>query len=276
MKVRTDLGLNQNIDKTEVKKLEFNHKYWEKNAEKFKTDHSVSWGDINMINLEIKNILDYLKTGDLVLDAGCSNGYTTFEIAKDKKIKIRAFDYSKKSIDYAIKSQKKKDKDNKISFYHGNILNIEEEDNKFDKVYTVRVLINLLSWVLQKKAILEMHRVLKPGGLFLVSEAFSGSLQNINKLRALANLKPLVMHDFNLYLKEDQFEKFVTKYFEIVEVRKFSSIYYAASRFLRYLTMTNKDKDSFVNSFNNFFMDFKETENSGDFGIQKLYILKKK
>ncbi len=270
------LALKLHLSKAESKKLQYNHKHWEKNADKFKNDHTVSWGDINLINLEIKNISAFLKDGDLVLDAGCSNGYSTFEIANKKNIRVRAFDYSQKSISYALKSQKTKDKSNRIRFYHGNILNINEPDNSFDKVYTIRVIINLLSWKLQKQAILEMHRVLKPEGLFLLTEGFSGSLKKFNALRKLGGLPPLAMHEFNLYLQEKKFERFVKSYFEIVAIKKFSSVYYVASRFLRYLTMNTTDKDSYINTFNTFFNQFEETDQSGDFGTVKLYVLKKK
>lgn len=272
----TKLALKKSISPSESKKMLFNHSFWESKAQKYKTTHDVTWGDINMLNLEIKNVSKFINKKDLVLDAGCSNGYSTFEIAKKTLAKTRAFDYSQESIRNAIKAQKTKDKKRQIYFYHGNILNIDEQNNTFDKVYSIRVLINLLSWRLQKKAILEMHRVLKKGGLYLLSEAFFGSMRNLNKLRVAADLPPLKEFDFNLFLREERFENFVKKYFDIVEIRKFSSIYYAASRFIRYLTQNKKMKDSFVNEINNYFAKFDETDSSGDFGINKLYVLRKK
>lgn len=274
--MKKKLALNKKLDRDTLKKIEFNHSYWEKNAKKYKEDHTVSWGDRYIIELEIKNIAPYLKKGDLVLDAGSSNGYSTFELSKDKDIKIRAFDFSKRSIFFANKSKRLKDKKNKVEFYHANILEIPEKNNTFDKAYTIRVIINLLTWELQKQAILEMHRILKPKGLYLMSEAFIGSLKNINSLRKMAGLEPLVVHDFNLYLEEKKLEKFLSKYFDILEIRKFSSIYYAGSRFFRYLTLSKKDKDNFINPTNKFFSQFSETKESGDFGIQKLYVLRKK
>ncbi len=271
-----NLALKSKFTPADIEKMEHNLSHWEANAKKFKSAHSVSWGDINIINMEIENILEFLKNGDKVLDAGCSNGFSTFEISNKLKLKIRAFDYSETSIKYALAAQKKKDKKKQIAFYHGNMLNIEEINETFDKVYTIRVLINLLDWELQKKAILEMHRVLKPGGLFLMSEAFVGGLNNINSLRATAGFSKLVMHDFNLYLDEPKLEKFLSKYFKIIEIRKFSSIYYVASRFMRYLTIPKNSKDTFINPLNDYFAKFKPTDNSGDFGVQKLYVLKKK
>ena len=270
-----DLGL-ENTANLDMEKISFNHSYWESNAEKFKTDHTVSWGDINMINLEVRNISKYVRDGDFVLDAGCSNGFSTFKVADKKNIKVRAFDYSKKSIDYALVMQKEQDGKKKIEFYHANILDIPEKGNTFDKAYTIRVVINLLSWELQKQAILEVHRILKPGGLYIMSEAFVGGLKNINDLRKMAGMSPLTVHDFNLYLEEEKVENFVKGYFDILEIKKFSSIYYVASRFLRYLTMKKGEKDSFINEINNMFAKYDETESSGDFGVQKIYVLRKK
>ena len=88
------LALEYKLTDKDLKKSTFNHSYWEKNAQKFQTSHAVSWGDINIINLEINKIASYLKNGDFVLDAGCSNGFSTFEIAKLKDITVRAFDFS--------------------------------------------------------------------------------------------------------------------------------------------------------------------------------------
>lgn len=274
MKDKNLLGLTHELSKTDLEKMRFNHSYWEKNATMFNQDHKVSWGDINIINMEIKNIRNFLKSHDKVLDAGCSNGYSTIRIARGKKIQIRAFDYSIKSIRHAKEMLKKSRED--IFFYHANIINIPEGDGVFDKVYTIRVIINLLSWEMQKAAIMELHRVLKPGGLLLLSEAFSGSLKKINKLRTTAGLPELTMQDFNLYLDEKKFETFIQKNFNIVAIKRFSSIYYVASRFFRYLTMKKEEEDTYINSFNNYFAKFDETNHSGDFGVQKLYVLEKK
>ncbi len=259
----------------ERKRITNIHRYWESQAKAFKADHSASWEDSNMMKLEIQSIREYIRKGDRVLDAGCSNGYSTFRIADGKATRVRAFDYSQTAIRHAQKRQAIIGKRG-IEFYHGNILRIAEPPATFDKAYTIRVLINLPSFKLQQEAIGEVHRVLKPGGLYLMSEAFTGSLANLNALRTLAGLPPLSSPVFNLYLNERPLETFLRRRFHIVEVRRFSSIYYVASRFLRYLTMRRGDADSYDNEINNFLARFRETENSGDFGVQKLYVLKKR
>ncbi len=273
---RSRIYLNNEIGRDELEKMLSNHAFWENSAERFASSSKVSWGDRNAMKLEIGNISGYIVHGDLVLDAGCSNGFSTFEIAKDKDIRIRAFDYSEKAIRIARGEQPAKDPHGKITFYCGNILNIGEKDAVFDAAYTIRVLINLPTWERQKEAILEIHRVLKRGGLYLMSEAFSGSLKKLNTLRGMASMKPLGVHEFNLYLEEQKLESFVKRHFDVVAIKRFSSAYYVASRFLRYLTMEKGDEDSYDNEINNLFVKYPETSNSGDFGIQKLYVLKRK
>ncbi|MCH8330855.1 MAG: class I SAM-dependent methyltransferase [Bacteroidetes bacterium] len=259
----------------EKKMMEENQLYWGAHAKEFKESNEVSWGDLNMMHLEIENIVSYLQDGQNVLDAGCSNGFSTFRISAKKDIRTEAFDYEPLSIAIA-KEELENNKNSNVTFQEGNILSIPFEDGVFDAAYTIRVVINQANWKRQQQAIKEIHRVLKPNGLYLMSEAFAGGLNNLNQLRALASLKPLIMPEFNLYLNENELEEFLGDYFEIDEIRKFSSIYYVASRFLRYLTKEPGEEDAYDNEINNFFAKYKQTGNSGDFGIQKLYVLRKK
>lgn len=273
---KLNLAPETRIDDSEMEKMLHNHAHWEEKAKKFKASSDVSWEDKLMMALEIKAITKHLDPDTLVLDAGCSNGASTFKIAEQTRASVRAFDYSAGAITIAGEQQPLKDPDGRISFRQGNILNIDEPDNQFDAAYTIRVIINLTSWRLQQQAIREVQRVLKPGGIYLMSEAFKGSLANLNALRSLAGLATLNEPDFNLYLKETDLETFVEPHFKIEAIRRFSSIYYVGSRFFRYLTMNPGDQDSFDNAVNRYFAAFEETANAGDFGIQKLYILRKR
>lgn len=72
--------------------------YWESNAEEFGDSHEVSWGDINMINLEIETISKYIPDGSNILDAGCANGYSTLNYLSRKPVSITGFDYSPKDL----------------------------------------------------------------------------------------------------------------------------------------------------------------------------------
>jgi len=271
-----ELGMELDVNISDLEKILHNHTHWEESSKTHGENHSTSWKDHNMIALEIRNLLKYIDDGDIVLDAGCSNGFTSFEMIRKKQISIHGIDYSKTSIEHAQRRKEREFKDSALTFSHGNLLNLNFDDETFDKVVTVRVVINQPNYELQKKAILEVWRVLKPGGTFLMSEAFAGSLRKLNALRNLANLPAIESPSFNLYLEEDLIETDFKQHFEIQKICRFSSIYYVASRFLRYLTLEKGEEQPYDNPINNFFRDFEETSASGDFGVQKLYVLKKK
>jgi len=260
----------------EKRALKKNFTFWEHRAKKFGSSYRASWDDQLMIKQEIATMRANLPTSGLILDAGCSNGFSTVAIARGAKRQVKAFDVSPASIRLAKKSQKRNSRQPSIDFRVGDILKINQPDNIFNAAYTIRVLINLPSWKLQQRAIKEVWRVLKPGGHYLLSEAFTGSLKKLNDARLLTDLPPLTPPIFNHYLNESALEKFVHPYFSIVAVKKFSSIYYLGSRFLRYLTMGKHTPDSYLNPINKFFAELEESHDSGDFGVQKLYILKKR
>ena len=105
---------------------------------------------------------DYIQDGDKVLDAGCGNG-RLLELLKDKKIDYLGVDISDKLIELA----KKKYPQN--NFLIADTLNLPFPDNNFDKVFSVAVLHTIPSFEFREKALLELRRVLKPGGLLLLT-----------------------------------------------------------------------------------------------------------
>eukprot|EP00992_Anisonema_acinus_P004535 TRINITY_DN15955_c0_g1_i1.p1 TRINITY_DN15955_c0_g1~~TRINITY_DN15955_c0_g1_i1.p1 ORF type:complete len:276 (-),score=-6.11 TRINITY_DN15955_c0_g1_i1:64-891(-) len=251
-----------------------NLNHWEKNAKKYQHKHEVSWKDKYAVQLEIKTIKPLIRKNQKVIDIGCSNGYSTFQICKDKNTELHAIDYSAESIKHAKqRNWGNSFKDVKID--HGNILNIEKPNNDFDIAYTIRTLINLPNWGKQQDAIKEIHRILKPKGRYIVSEAFCGSLKKLNQIRSVENLEPLKMPEFNQYLQEEEFESYINTMFKIKAIKKFSSIYYLGSRFLRCLSQ-KKYHNSYVNTINKVFYQLEEAEDAGDYGIQKVYVLEKK
>ena len=250
--------------------------FWEQRAKKFGTSYQVSWGDQLMVEQEIATMRAHLPKSGHILDAGCSNGFSTFAIARNSRRRVTAFDVSPQAIRLARKKQPVNDRKQLVDFGVGDILTINQPDHTFDAAYTIRVLINLPSWNLQQQAIREIWRVLRPGGHYLLSEAFVGGLKNLNQARQLANLPPLTAPTFNRYLNERILEKFVRRYFSIVSIQKFSSIYYLGSRFLRYLVKDESEPDTYLNPINMYFAELEKKHDSGDFGAQKLYVLEKR
>jgi len=245
-----------------------NLKYWEDRASRF-DGHQSSWWDINMKKMEIKNIIPYLSADDTVLDIGCSNGISTLEIYNAVKCNMHGIDYSRTSIKEA-----RKIKVDGISFEYVDILNFVSKI-KYDKTFSIRCLINIMSGADQKKALINIHNLLKDGGVYIMAEAFYGGLKNLNKVRKTFNLKPLKEPAFNNYFRENEFEKFISKYFKILEIKKYASLYYIGTRLFQYLTLDNDPMETDTN-LHRFFAQFDyKTKYSGDYSPQKIYILKK-
>lgn len=271
-----DFALKTPPGEAALERIRLNWDHWQQNAEQFGADHTASWGDRGAVELEVANLLKHLHPGGKWLDAGCANGYTTFRALAAEPNEVRAFDYSPAMIAQARATQDRFDPDGLITFSHGNILDIDQPDNTFHQAYAVRVLINLPSWEAQQQAIREMHRVLAHGGRYILSEAFEGSQERLNELRALANLPPLQAPSFNLYFFEEQLENFLPELFEIECVERFSSVYYVASRFLRELAIDPDAPPSYDHPINRLAASLETTARSGDFGVQKAYVLRKK
>lgn len=243
--------------------------FWEDQAKRH-SGHEVSWWDVNMKKIEEKNIVSYLRKKDLVLDVGCSNGASTLDICKAVGCRIDGIDYSKKAI-----KQAKKIRNSKLSFEYADILSFSS-DVKYDKVITIRCLINLMTEKDQSTALINIHKLLKDRGLLIMSEAFIGGLDNLNKARKLFSLKPLEEPRYNNYFREAKFKSLIKDKFKILEIRKFSSLYYLGTRLFQYLSLDEEPKGRDT-KLHRFFAQFDhETKHSGDFGPQKIYVLQKK
>lgn len=124
-------------------------------AEDFSRTRWNIWSEFNIFR-------DFIKEGDKVLDVGCGNG-RILELLKNEKINYTGVDVSEKLLEIA---QKRYPQNN---FLVADNLNLPFLDNNFDKVFSVAVLHTIPSQRLRKKAISELKRVLKPGGLLLIT-----------------------------------------------------------------------------------------------------------
>lgn len=124
-------------------------------AEDFSRTRWNIWDEFNIF-------INYIKEGDSVLDVGCGNG-RLLELLEDKHINYLGIDISEKLIELA----KKKYPQN--NFLVADNLNLPFPNNNFDKVFSIAVLHTIPSEELRKKALLELKRVLKPGGLLVLT-----------------------------------------------------------------------------------------------------------
>lgn len=180
--------------------------------------------DFNLTNLEISSVLRYINDGEKVLDIGCGDGYATYAIAKEKRLcRIIGIDYSNSMIALANK-RISEDIRNILDFKYGDVLNLNFKE-EFDKIITIRCLINLDSWEKQKKAINKIYDALKPDGTYIMLECSTQALNNLNALRASYNLPPIQAVWHNLFFDEEKLKEYALTLFKSVEIDNFCSSY---------------------------------------------------
>jgi ubiquinone/menaquinone biosynthesis C-methylase UbiE/uncharacterized protein YbaR (Trm112 family) len=121
-------------------------------------------GDWSLTKIENTNFeltKPYLLEGVKVLEVGCGRGYSTALISQITSIAV--FDISKSSLDYA---KELGNFGNNVFYFQGNVYSIPFEAETFDIVIATEVLEHLPAL---DKAMREINRVLKSGGLVIAS-----------------------------------------------------------------------------------------------------------
>jgi len=247
--------------------------HWELKAKEFLNNPNNEMGntlyDENLRRLEINAILKYISPNSRVLDIGCGNGFSTIQFAKEKMIIIDGMDYSEEMINnantllcnYPLLC-------NRIRFFQGDILECTHKE-KYDIIITERCLINLETIENQKRAILNIKKMLNKNGKFIMLEGFENNLNDINEVRKKFNLDPIKVVWHNLFFEKNRFESFILPHFKIDTIDNYGSTYMLLTRSLFHIIFN----DQFDKS-----IDYLATllPNLGDYNYQKLYILSKK
>lgn len=98
------------------------------------------------------------------------------------------------------------------------------DDGFFDAVYTERCLINILDRDEKQRALAEIHRVLAPGGHYLMIEGFSDGLENNNRARRECGLSNLSAPRHNAYFDKDEFRQWAVGHFDVVAPETFDEV----------------------------------------------------
>lgn len=252
--------------------------FWDSQAATHGETYLATMPDKFLKDLEIENISKFLKPGTYVADIGCGNGYSTFRYAETLDIKIQGIDYSVAMIEQAnrVCNRLPNDLRARVSFRHGDVKGTGLENSLFDTVITDRCLINLTTRNDQENALKELHRILKPNGYYLMCEDTEQGLYNLNRVREHVGLEPIKVRWHNLYIDETHIMAAAQKLFKLVEVVKFSSLYYVASRIINGKIAQEQGREpSYDSDINKVAALCSSIASFGDFGPLKLFVFQK-
>ena len=227
-------------------------------------------------DMSIDEIGRRLPKRSSVLDLGCGNGYCTFKFAETNIKSIIGADYSKTSVDQAIdiSSLYQDGIKEKIDFKQDDALDLSFPDSTFDVVITIRCLINVGDNENQLKALKQIHRVLKPNGIYLMCENTISGLNNINQARTVSGLSEIKTRWHNNYIDENLFSPHLNKLFNIIEENHFASTYYLVSRVVNaWICNENNSEPKYEDEINKM---ASKLPAAGEFSPMRLYVLKKK
>ncbi len=105
------------------------------------------------------------KEGDNILEVAPGPGYTVIELAKLGNFTITAMDISKTFVEIGSNNAEKAGV--KVQFIEGNVSHMPFPDNQFHIIFNRAAFKNFKEPV---KALMEMRRVLKPGGRALIQD----------------------------------------------------------------------------------------------------------
>ena len=253
--------------------------HWSFQASRHGLRPASSWSDWRAIELEIEAISRSIDKGLHVLDAGCATGYSTARYAALTDAPVLGVDYVPEMIAYALERRNALSADiqSRLEFRLGDVRDLELDDETFDRVISTRVVINLGERAEQARALREYARVLRPGGLLLLSEATVQGLERLNALRSEWGLAPIGTPNFNLYLDEDALLEAAGPQLELERVENFASSYFVATRLLKPLLaralgaeIDVSDPDAELNRW------AAQLPPAGDYGTQKLFVFRKR
>ena len=106
------------------------------------------------------------------------------QYAATRKVDAYGIDYSGNMIDGAKRRLAEAAPDLQIDFREASVVDLPFDGDMFDVVTSHRCLMALLDWDLQKEALVEIHRVLKPGGMLVLMEGTFEGLARLNFFRS--------------------------------------------------------------------------------------------
>ena len=147
--------------------------------------------DYQLRDLEIDFGLEHIRDGDRVLDVGCGPGVALLSYASRRRIVASGIDYAANMVAFAKRHVAEQRADLKIEIEQASVLSLPFPDDSFDVVTSHRCLMALLDWEKQQSSLLEIARVLKPGGMLVLMEGTLDGIERLNNWRTRFGLSEI-------------------------------------------------------------------------------------
>ncbi len=194
------------------------------------TPECVGTRDLLAKRIEMKAISKYARDGMRVLEVGCGNGLMAFYLTQKFRVDVLAIDFAEELIIAARSLLENQTTKGKVKFQVDDVRKLSGMNEKFDLIYTERVLINLSDWDSQKQAIADITQHLRPGGRYVMCENSQDGLDKINSLRERIGLSKITTPWHNRYLRDDELTSAHFPGIKLEKVIFYSSTYYFLSR----------------------------------------------
>lgn len=225
--------MTDNIQDTRSRILE----YWN-------DDHVESMYDKHLINSELDLIEKYIPTNSKVLDAGCGEGEGSLRYSSIEGTILHAADFSETRLQKAAVNLSGR---NNVELKKVDFLGNYSLDKDYDVIVCQRFLINLMEWKLQKKVILDLMSLLKPGGRLIMLEGSVSGVNELNNLRKIFNLSPIEIKWHNRFFNDDELIDFMAdNSFELLKSEGLG-VYFFMTRGIRPYFDKNLNWDSEFN-----------------------------
>ena len=162
--------------------------------------------DKHLLNAEIELVKQRIVPNTKVLDVGCGEGEGTLVYSMIAGVMIHAADFSETRLRKA--AERLKGRENVI-LKQVNFLAEYRLDDDYDIIISQRFLINLMEWRLQRKVLLDLGAMLKPGGRLVLLEGSKQGVDSLNEFRAAWGLPPIPVKWHNLFLDDQVLIEFM-------------------------------------------------------------------
>lgn len=174
----------------------------------------------------------YLRPRARVLDAGCGNGRLVKSLARlAMPIEYVGFDSNQEFLAAMREKFGIYYKDVSLTWQEGELFEFPFEDTSFDTIFAVACLHHIPSHELRARTVREMNRVLRPGGIMVMTNWYLWTPAAFRKYRLAAQMIPHFLKgydkgDFFVPWKNAQGEEVARRYYHSFTTRELSLLLY--------------------------------------------------